>query len=165
MPVECVYAVIEVKAMLDSNTLKQSFENMESVRRLEKKAYSKDPPYDEFSPFLYGKVWPIWPVNYYLFAFDSVDLKRIASTMNKRYIEENLPIYSRIDTTCVLDKGVICNNYPNGQIDALPSSDSTIINIFTARALLLFYVLICAHLFKAQLPFFQLNDYIRKVSF
>ncbi len=37
LPVECVYAVIEVKTMLDSTRLQQSFENMKSVRKLEKK--------------------------------------------------------------------------------------------------------------------------------
>jgi len=165
MPVECVYAVIEVKAMLNAYELQKVFENMKSVRRLEKKAYSRVPPYDDFSVKLYDKSLPIWPINYFLFSIDSIDLRNIASIMQQKYAEENLPVHSRIDCTCVLNKGVICNLHPDGQINAFPVSNSTIATIFTARALLLFYALVSSYLFQAQMPFFQLNNYITKVRF
>lgn len=166
VPVECVYSVIEVKSCLDSEKLQLSFENMASVRKLEKKAYSKDPPYDGFSPVLYDTCWDIWPVNYYVFAFDSIDLNTLAHAMEKKYADENTPTHSRIDTICVLNKGVICNRYENGQIDALPARGSRLECIPLQRsALLLFYSLIGSHLFRAQIPFFQLHDYIAKVSF
>jgi hypothetical protein len=84
---------------------------MKSARRLQKKAYIRAPSYDEFSVELYGNIWEIWPINYFLFAIDSIDLKSIASAMEKIYSEEKLPVHSRIDCT---DKGVICNYYPNG---------------------------------------------------
>jgi hypothetical protein len=151
LPVECVYAVIEVKSMLNSDELQKVFDNMKSARRLEKKAYSRIPPYDDFSVKLYDKSWPIWPINYFLFAIDSIDLNNIASAMQKKYVEENLPVHSRIDCTCVLNKGVICNRYPDGQI--------------TARALLLFYALMSSNLFQAQMPFFQIYNYLSKVHF
>jgi hypothetical protein len=85
--------------------------------------------------------------------------------MQKKYVEENLPVHSRIDCTCVLNKGVICNRYPDGQISALPASNSTILPIFTARALLLFYALMSSNLFQAQMPFFQIYNYLSKVHF
>jgi hypothetical protein len=85
--------------------------------------------------------------------------------MEKKYTEEKLPVDSGIDCTCILDKAVICNLHPDGQIDALPVSNSKVLGIFTARALLLFYALISSHLFKAQLPFFQLHEYIRNITF
>ena len=53
VPVECVHSVIEMKSFLDSDRLEECFENMASVRRLQTKAYSKDPPYDDFSVFQY----------------------------------------------------------------------------------------------------------------
>jgi hypothetical protein len=49
--------------------------------------------------------------------------------MEKTYSEEKLAVHSRIDCTCVLDKGVICNHYPDGQIDASPASDSKVLSI------------------------------------
>src|SRR5260370_480931 len=39
IPIECAYAVIEVKSNLDSEELKQAFTNMKSVRALKKAAY------------------------------------------------------------------------------------------------------------------------------
>jgi len=56
--------------------------------------------------------------------------------MENTYTEESFPIHYRIDSTCVLDKGVICNRYPNGQIDALPISSS---QIFRSTHLVLFF--------------------------
>jgi hypothetical protein len=165
LPVECVYSVIEVKSMLDSNSLDQSLENMKSVRKLEKKAYTRPPPYDEFSVSLYGSIWPIRPVHYFLFAFDSIDLNGLASAMAQKYGKDSLGVSSRIDSTCVLHKGVICNQYTNGEIDALPEPNSTILSVYTNRALLLFYLLISSHLFQEQMPFFQLHEYVKKINF
>jgi hypothetical protein len=163
VPVECVYSVIEVKSDLDSKELQKCFQNMASVRSLEKKAYSRDPPYDEFSPALYNTCWDIWPINYYVFAIDSIDLNTLASAMEKKFAKDMAPLHSRIDTICVLEKGVICNEYQNGQWDALPGHGSRLTCIPTLDALLLFYTLIGSHLFRAQLPFFQFHDYVAKV--
>jgi hypothetical protein len=89
LPVECVYSVIEVKALLTSEELQKVFDNMKSVRRLEKKAFVLAPPYDQFSVKLYDKIWPIWPINYFLFAIESIDIKNIASTMEKNMQKKN----------------------------------------------------------------------------
>jgi hypothetical protein len=165
VPVECVYSVIEVKSLLNSEELEKCFENMASVRRLEKKAYSNEPPYDQFIGVnQYGRDdWPIWPINYYVFAIDSIDLNTLVSTMEKKF--EDNTLHSRIDTICVLEKGVICNEYPDGKFDALPGLGSQLRVIPTSRALLLFYSLVGLHLCKAQLPFFELHDYIAKLPF
>jgi hypothetical protein len=167
VPVECVYSVIEVKSRLDSKGLQECFENMASVRRLEKNAYSNEPPYDQFIGVnQYGRDdWPIWPVNYYVFAIDSIDLNTLTSTVEKKFAEEKAPLHSRIDTICVLKKGMICNEYPDGMFDALPGLGSRLTCIPTSRALLLFYSLIGVHLCKTQLPFFELHNYIEKVPF
>lgn len=138
---------------------------MQSVRKLEKKAYTIPPPYDDFSVSVYGTIWPIRPTHYFLFAFDSIDLAGLAATMKQKYDTENLGISSRIDSTCVLHRGVICNQYPGGVLDALPEPNSVITSVYTPRALLLFYLLISSHLFQAQMPFFQLHEYVKKINF
>jgi hypothetical protein len=89
----------------------------------------------------------------------------ILHSLWKKNIQKKSFLLTRIDCTCILDKAVICNLHPDGQIDALPVSNSKVLGIFTARALLLFYALISSHLFKAQLPFFQLHEYIRNITF
>lgn len=65
---------------------------------LEKKAYVEDPP----PVNLYGKYWLFWPINYFVFSIDSIDLHSLKEIMMKRYAEERLLPYCRIDTTCVL---------------------------------------------------------------
>jgi hypothetical protein len=83
--VECVYSVIELKSFLDSEELQKCFENMASVRKLQKKAYSKEPPYDHFFVNQYDCEWGSdWPVNYYVFAIDSMKLGTLKSAMQKK---------------------------------------------------------------------------------
>lgn len=151
LPVECVYAVIEMKTKLDKTELKKVFQNMKSVRTLEKKAYVEDTPLVN----LLGKYWHFWPVNYFVFSIDSIDLHSLKETMMKKYMEEKLPPYHRIDSTCVLSKGVICNEYPpDKEIDALPTNNSDVLVVQTTKTLLLFYTLITRHSFKLECHLF-----------
>jgi len=126
IPVECAYAVIEVKAKLDKRELYKTYENMKTVRGLEKTAFIK--PSDDSIPKdnlnLYGMNCDIWPINYYIFAYNSIKLKNLAKHMKQKHQSEKLPVDSRIDTVCVLNKGVICNQDLHGTINALPDPKS-----------------------------------------
>jgi hypothetical protein len=168
IPIECVYAVIEVKTHLNLRDLDGIFENMLSVRRLEKKAYvgPTDNPKNTIAIAheIYDRTWEIWPVHYFVFAFDSVNLESFVSALAEKVAEDNLEPWMRIDTICVHTKGVICNRYKNGMIDALPSRNSSVVRIKTNRALLLFYILISSHLLQAVLPPLRLTDYVRDVE-
>lgn len=168
LPVECVYAVIEVKAKLTIQELQGVFGNMMSVRRLEKKAYVRgtDNPMNAIMTAhnIYDRIWEIWPVHYFVFAFDSVSLENIVSALMNKITSDNLQPWTRIDSVCVLSKGIICNRYKNGSIDALPVKDSTLLSINTTRALLLFYILISSHLLQAELPPLRLNTYVENVK-
>lgn len=77
VPVECVYSVIEVKTYVDKTELERIYINLESVKKLKKTAY-----YPEkmivYNVNLYGKDWPIWPMNYFVFAYDSIELGTLA---------------------------------------------------------------------------------------
>jgi hypothetical protein len=165
IPVEGAYAVIEVKAYLDGEELARVFQNMQSVRALEKKAYYQRGGALVDTDRLYGLDWEIWPVNYFVFAFDSVDLRTLALAMDDRHRAEQWPPWSRIDTICVLDKGVILNQRPDNQFDALPEPESRLFVCKTQRALLLFYTLIARYLNQARLPPFRFNDYLGQIAF
>jgi len=164
IPVECAYAVIEVKANLDTNELDKIFKNMESVRSLKKVAYYK-PAGITYVDNLYGKEWEIWPINYYVFGYDSIDIKLLAEYINKKHKEKNLLEDSRIDIVCVLDKGVILNQLSNGTVDALPQPKSKLLACPTTKSLLLFYALISTYLNQTRLPNFRFKDYIANMKF
>ena len=165
VPVECVYAVIEVKAYLDSAELNRVFENMLSVRALKKTAYVPRSGVIIEREYMYGKEWDIWPINYFVFAYESIPLDTIADLISKKHQELSLPEYSRIDSVCVLDKGVICNRSSDGMFDALPEPSSKIFVCTTTKALLLFYTLISRYFNQARLPNFRFTDYLGEITF
>jgi len=165
IPVECAYAVIEIKAYLDANELDRVFQNMESVRNLRKTAYLKPAGPIIYSVNLYGREWEIWPINYYVFAYDSIDLMALAEHIHERHQTKKLPEPSRIDSVCVLDKGVICNQRADGKFDALPQPGSKLYVCKTARSLLLFYALTSTYFNQAMLPNFRFTDYLGNMTF
>lgn len=165
-PVECVYAVIEVKAKLEASDLDGILENMLSVRRLTKKAYRSEPSYNPaFTAFpIYGKEdWEGYPINYFVFAFDSSDLKSLASILNEKHKERKLPLWSRIDGICVGRKGMITNivNQPNlGIFYPLPQPNSQLVAEKAKRPLLWFYEMLMDCLSVAELHNFSLIQYM-----
>jgi hypothetical protein len=165
IPIECAYAVIEIKAYLNANELKKVFQNMESVRNLKKIAYFKSAGAIIYSDNLYGKEWEIWPINYYVFAYNSINLMTLARQINDSHHSKGLPEYSRIDTVCVLDKGVICNQRVDGKFDALPQPGSKLYVCKTVRSLLLFYTLTSMYFNQARLPNFRFSDYLGNMVF
>ena len=165
IPVECAYTVIEIKAYLNAKELDSIFQNMESVRNLKKIAYVKSAGAIIYSDNLYGREWEIWPINYYVFAYDSIKLTNLAKQINARHQDKNLPECSRIDTVCVLDKGVICNQLEDGKFNALPEPGSKLYISKTTRSLLLFYALTSRYFNQARLPNFRFTDYLRKMTF
>lgn len=164
VPVETVYSVIEVKARLDNPELQKVFDNMKSVRVLEKRAYYKPSGAITYSDSMYVKEWDIWPINYFVFAFDSIEMSILAELIEKKHQLENCPSWSRIDTICVLNKGVICNKIGE-MFDALPTENSIIAAIITENALLLFYTLIVRYLNQVRLPNFNFKEYLGQMQF
>jgi hypothetical protein len=168
IPVECVYAIVEVKAYLNSIELKRTFENMQSVRNLKKIAFIKPNVTDIIKRTcnLYGQEWEIWPISYFIFAFDSDELPKLSALLNKIHESASAPEWSRIDTICVLDKGVICNySLSEEKFDALPSPNSKLYVCRTKDALLLFYSLISKYIFQTWLPPFRFTPYLGQMTF
>jgi hypothetical protein len=154
IPVECAYAVIEVKTDLTLAALDLCIKNMRSVKSMIKKAF-----YDEgviVRPTMaYGKKYKDWPLMYFVFAFDSSPLTSIA----KRLITSNASsdIDKRIDCIYTLQHGLLANKGEDG-ISALPSPKSKLISV-KSDALLLFYALISQYLNQTYMRKFRFNDY------
>lgn len=165
IPVECAYMVIEVKAHLDTPTLHACIENMLSVRALEKTAYFRSEGIIQQVLRTYGQEWEIYPVNYFVFAFDSVDLMTLGNALIEESRSRPPAASLQVDSICVLDKGVICNQTADGMIDALPQPGANRFVCATSDALLLFYTLLSHYFAQAWMPNFRFKDYLGEMAF
>ena len=163
IPAECVYAVIEVKTYLNRDELVKSFDNMKSVKEQLKTAYFKPTGVIQNSHFMYSVHWDYWPTNYFIFAYDSDGLESILLNLYK--LQSNEDVHKRIDSVCVLNKGMIINEDEKGMYSALPSADSVAKYIETDKSLLLFYILISIILNQANMYAFNPLTYINDMKF
>lgn len=153
VPVECVYAIIEVKTKLTKQEIDNCLVNMESVKKLEKKAYVLPPQNLRINILQYGKGWDICPVNYYVFAYEADNLQALRNYLSEKFKEKDLPIHLRVDTICVLNQGLITNWLPEiSKFEALPEEGSNLIVVSAEDALLLFYMITSRHFFQTYLP-------------
>src|SRR5260370_751632 len=162
IPIECAYAVIEVKAQLSPSKIPEIIDNMLSVRKLRKSAYYGEAgtPVIWEQHNLYGEPWNIWPVHYFVFAFEASELNAIGQRITEEHESRTLPPPSRIDCVCILDRAVFLNRRHDGSQDALPAPDTEFGYYETPKALLLFYTLIAHYQNQASLPKFRFSDYI-----
>jgi hypothetical protein len=163
IPVECAYAVIEIKAYLDKTELERAFQNMKSVRSLPKTAFFKPKGAIVHSNSLYGKEWEYWPIHYFIFAYDSPSLESVQANLVQ--LQADAEPDQKIDSICVLDKGVIVNRGQDGLLSALPTPGSSSVASATTKPLLLFYALISVILNQAHMNSFNLSPYLAKMKF
>lgn len=128
VPIESVYATIEVKSTLTKEELKKCIENIESVKRLEKNTITG------YSMPTAGMV----------FAYDS---DASLETVYKNLIEmsNNIGADRRINCICILNKGIILPIDKKGMRDiTLFPNTNTIYGLFNNEneALLLFYLVL-----------------------
>lgn len=163
IPIECVYAIVEIKTKLDSTELTKIYDNMDSVRSLEKKAYfiSKGDIKNTYN--LYGKKWDYWPTNYFVFAYDSIDLIKLREQIEERDKSENRDPWNKIDIICVLNKGLIFYSDDVGWLP-IPHQDARIHVEESGMILLRFYGLLMPLFTQMNNPPFRFFDYIRKVD-
>jgi hypothetical protein len=163
IPIECAYAVIEVKAFLDKSELEKTYQNMRSVKSLVKKAYFEEKGMITHTHTLYGREWDHWPVHHFVFAYDSGSIESVLNNLES--LQASDEIHKRIDTICILERGVILNQGADGMFYALPVPGSKAIASQTSRALLLFYALISVILNQASMRSFNLMPYLKDMSF
>lgn len=165
VPVECVYAVIEVKSRLDPAALPSIHANMLSVKLMQKTAY-----YDGQSAIvetndLYGQQWRMWPTNYFVFGFESPDPKALQLPMIEYHNNSLQTPHLRIDLMCILDQGVYLNyTRRDGKFHSLPSFGSVPVYVATDQSLLLFYTLVAHLMNQARTPNFRFTDYIGEID-
>lgn len=163
IPAECAYSVIEVKAHLDKKELDRCQDNMTSCKSLAKHAYFYNRGAITQTISLFGKEWQHFPLSYFVFAFDSVGLDSLVSNLNQH--NSSCEIHQRIDSVCVLDKGVILNQLQTGFISALPEPGSRLISYPAEQSLLMFYAVISVILNQVSMPHFNIQPYLQNMVF
>src|SRR5665213_203169 len=98
-------------------------------------------------------------------AVDSAPLDSLSAHLRDYYNARTSPPEKRIDTICVLNRGIICNQMAGENYDALPSPGSIIANLNTKRSLLLFYALTSRYWFQTVAPPFNILPYLRNMNF
>ena len=163
IPVECAYSIIEVKSKLTVSEIPKIFDNMDSVRCLQKNAYYEEP---NFIPFkLYGKnTWDNWPINYFVFAFNSIDLDMLVSKIRQKQVDDSRKPHEQIDMICVHEKGVI-HYEDNDDYSITPKTTSQLRATKTSKSLLLFYSLISRLLNQMNMKKFTFTPYIKEIDF
>ena len=163
IPVDCVYAAVEIKAYLDKFEIQKSFENMRSIKHLKKEAYFESNSVIEEVKFLYGQKWAHWPVQHFIFAFDSPELPSVIS--NVLEVQQKEPLHQRIDSICVLNKGVLFHQRRDGTFRPEPTLDSQLVASHTKKPLLFFYTLLSVLLNQASMKNFNIKPYLRDINF
>lgn len=155
IPVECVYGVIEVKTNLSLQELEVCLENMQSVKKLVKKAF-----YDEgmiVRPTLvYGNEYQDWPILYFIFAFESASLSVVGKKLTELQSEFNLD--KKVDCVYSLKNGLLAN-YDGKTVSATPMPSSVMVCI-KKDSLLLFYALLSQYFNQTYMRKFRFSDYI-----
>lgn len=165
IPIECVYAVIEIKAEIASqDDVDDIFANMQSIKNLEKTCYYKTAGNVKHTARLYGKKWDIWPVHYFVFSIKSMKIDTLANKIHEKHVKNNSNESHRIDCVCVLEKGVIFNELKQGTYSALPEPGSIITWHETQNPLLFFYVLISRYMNQAWMPNFNFAKFTKNIK-
>lgn len=139
IPVESVYATIEVKSTLDKRTLEQSVENVRSVKSLEKN-------------YITPNFLPLQSTNYiYSAVFAYTSSIRIEDVLKKLIeLNKDIPYDEQISAICILDKGNILhvdrddirnlNTRPSRKTTTLVKPNTLDQNLY------LFYIMLQSHL-------------------
>lgn len=141
-PVEGVLGVVEVKASLSASMLPSIIANMGSVKNLQKTAYHRPlaAPLFTSTYSMYGQELENFPIIYSLFAFESSSFENLIPALREQ--NDVLQPAHRIDHVCLLDKGIIGNGTPQGQLDATPNPDTQSAGLPTEHGLLTWYLFI-----------------------
>lgn len=155
LPIESVYATIEVKSTLDYSTLEQSVKNVESVRTLNKL------PNRNVIRNQYDNFYPLG----FVFAYSSTcSLEQI----QKKLFELNKNINSRhqISIICILDKGLIFNVQKNNvtEVTLIPSNNTLLGRSDSSleSTLYSFYLFLLEYLDNVHIQVPSLIEYARK---
>jgi hypothetical protein len=166
VPNEAVYGVMEVKSTLDGAELRDACNKIARVRNLPKVAYEPE--------LLHSSLWHSSTPSYlslglppvpftaaYIFAYDSIDLRNLASQLGEWC--ETHPLDCWPDSVWVLGKGALFWTPPDKtewRLRAEPGADIGVATAVPDQDILLMMLM---HLYprfaRASMPTFQLLDY------
>lgn len=156
VPIESVYATVEVKSNLTIEELRKAINNIESVHKLEK---TKSTVPRLFSSLIKAPLSMI-------FSYTSdTSLENIAKNLDE--LNENIEYKNRVSIICILDKGLIFGVDKNGFTNILLSPNEN--TIYTTHEdkiennLYLFYLLMISGLNSIWLPPVNLMAYAEKI--
>lgn len=139
IPIESVYATVEVKSKLTKETLRQSVENIKSVKQLSITVLKNSFFIPDQYNFILGTVFS--------YTSDS-SIETIAQNVNE--ICQNIPKENQPSVICVFDKGLIVNVLKEGvgEIVTVPSEATTwgVIKNTKEINFYLFYLILQQHL-------------------
>lgn len=159
IPVEGVIAAVESKMNLKAADIPSIVESARVLKQMNRDAYFiQENPVIVHEVSAYGATWPRLPVMYFVFAFEGPGMDTVADALNSAHA--NLPTHLRIDLTCILDKGIVLNEVPSGNINALPTPDSFLCGYPTNHSLLMFHILVSQYVLQADLPPIDIKRYI-----
>lgn len=156
VPIESVYATIEVKSTLTIAELNKSVENIKSVKMLQ-----KTEPF--FKQVIVSSIQtPISAV----FAYSSdTSLENIVSKLEE--LNKAINYKQQLNIVCILDKGLIWSKNKNGldKIEITPNENSILVTHEdeTENNLYLFYLMIMTWIDNSILPPVNLIGYAEKI--
>ena len=163
-PIECVYGIIEVKSMLNSNELEDSFNKILKVKKFPKIAYEPQEGAIIHYSNLYDKEWEYFPTIGCVFAYDSIDLVTLKNNLEE--LQKDVPIYERIDSVWVLNKGMIINwEDSNIKIHPTPTSQSRLRSVASDNPLLLMTIHLQQLFQSSWMPRFKIHSYMKDVVY
>lgn len=141
VPIESVYATVEIKSSLNKNELEKCVRNIQSVKKLKltpAKTLQWTPPRENQ---VIGMV----------FAYTSdISLETVIKNLNKFNREMKIPYEEQINMICVLDKGIIVPLEKNGlnNIRLMPNNNTMLCKTrgSVEENLSLFYLILQDHL-------------------
>lgn len=164
-PVECVYAVIEVKSNLNSSELKMSIANIRSVKSMPKVAYVPQQGPIISTTNLHGKEMDHFPVLGFLFAYSSIKNIKI---IKDRLVESDdaINVANNLDSICILNRAMITNYNPVSRLtSSTKEPDTTRVFIQTSKSLLYFYLQLTHVLPQAKMRPVQMTKYAQHVVY
>lgn len=166
-PSESVIAVVEVKTRLSASDAESIVSNMRSVKTLDKSSYYGRNATSVLQIYkkLYGHEYELAPTLYFVFAFESGELRPIRDSLTQA--TASYPLASRIDCLVSLNTGIMCwYDSARDTINAIPDgADWRFISYNTDHALLMFYILVSRYLFQLQGGEVNLKKYLPQMRF
>lgn len=165
IPIECVYAVIEVKSKLDSVELNKSVENIQSIKKMSKSAFFMPENSQTINTVeLYGQKLNYFPVIGLVFAYSSIKAKLLKNKLVE--FDDNQSPQNNIDTICILNKAIITNWETNkSQCIVTKEPHSNRIFMTTDRSLLMLYLLTMQVLSQSWMYPINMTDYAHNIQF